>query len=59
MNLSAQDRSIYRELFVTADVERKSFLTKKDAMSFFSKTGIPGAFLEEVDIYYTFFTPKT
>ncbi|KAL7310369.1 hypothetical protein PS15m_009880 [Mucor circinelloides] len=48
VNLSAQNRSIYRELFVTADVERKSFLTKKEAMSFFSKTGIPGAFLEEI-----------
>lgn len=59
MNLSAQDRSIYQELFVTADVERKNFLTKKEAMSFFSKTGIPAAFLEEVDIYYIFFTPKT
>lgn len=55
MNLLAQDRSIYRELFATADAEQKSFLTKKEAMLFFSKTGIPGAFLEEVDILYMLF----
>lgn len=49
-SLSVQDRSAYRELFLIADVEKKSFLIKREAMSFFSKTGIPGAFLEEVTI---------
>ncbi|CEP08584.1 hypothetical protein [Parasitella parasitica] len=48
LGLSAQDRSVYRELFSIADTEKKSFLMKKEAMAFFSNTGIPRAFLEEI-----------
>lgn len=46
--LNAQEKHAYRELFKIADVEQKSFLAKNEAMSFFSKTGIPSAILEEV-----------
>jgi hypothetical protein len=49
-SLPVQDRPVYRELFSIADVEKKRFLIKRETMSFFSKTGIPGAFLEEVTI---------
>ena len=47
-SLPVQDRLVYRELFSIADVEKKRFLIKRETMSFFSKTGIPGAFLEEI-----------
>jgi hypothetical protein len=46
--LSLQDRYIYRQLFLTADNEKKSFLLKSEAISFFSTAGIPSVLLEEV-----------
>ncbi|KAI9357740.1 hypothetical protein BD770DRAFT_443465 [Pilaira anomala] len=46
--LSAQEKYAYREYFKLADVEQKAFLGKNEAISFFSKTGIPSAFLEEI-----------
>ncbi|KAI8641640.1 hypothetical protein BD408DRAFT_444211 [Parasitella parasitica] len=46
--LHAQDRSIYRKLFSIADVEKKSFLMKKEAILFFSNTGVPETFLEAI-----------
>ncbi|KAG2237216.1 hypothetical protein INT48_006620 [Thamnidium elegans] len=46
--LNAQEKYTYKEFFKIADVDQKSFLAKNEAMTFFSKTGIPSAFLEEI-----------
>ena len=46
--LPLHERSFYKQLFQRVDNCSRSFVTKAEAMTFFSDSGIPVSFLEEV-----------
>ncbi|KAI8338833.1 hypothetical protein BD560DRAFT_493537 [Blakeslea trispora] len=47
-NLSLQEKTAYKQFFERVDIYNRTFVTKAEAMSFFSDSGIPLSFLEEI-----------
>jgi epidermal growth factor receptor substrate 15 len=50
INLTAEEKHIYRQLFLAADEENKGVVTGPSAVKFFRKSGLESSVLSKVGV---------
>ena len=48
LNLTAEEKHVYRQLFLAADEENKGVITGQNAVKFFGKSGLEPSVLSQV-----------